>query len=315
MHLHIAFASDDNYIQHLGVAIISLLENNKGFGQITIHILDNQIGNASKATLSSLTTDYGRTIIFHDLKELLRDLKGYGIPGTISIASYSRLFLPVLLDTSIDRVIYADCDAIFEASLEELYAMDISPNVIAAVEDHVGLSNKTNIGISEQARYINAGLLLLDLQKMRAADAVSTMTGFIKQHNGNVQHHDQGVINGVFSDKIFILPPRYNAMTSFWEFRTVRDIEHYYDATAYYPDALIQEAKEHPVFVHFTPCFSNRPWYHNSSHPLKNRYLYYKSLSPWKDTPLQKDRRPFKFRVLDMIFKTVGPKCYKMLFK
>ncbi len=315
MHLHIAFSSDDNYIQHLGVAIISLLENNKGFDQITIHILDNGISPAGRSTLRSLTASYGRAIIFHELQELLQGLKAYGIPDTISIASYSRLFLPVLLDASVDRVIYADCDAVFEASLEELYAMDMASYTVAAVEDHVGLSNKTNIGISEQARYINAGFLMLDLEKMRAADAVSVMTAFIRKHDGKVQHHDQGVINGVFADDILILHPKYNAMTSFWEFRTVRDIEQYYGASPYYPDALIQEARQQPVFVHFTPCFSNRPWYSSSSHPLKDRYLYYKSLSPWKDAPLQKDQRSLKFRMLDMIFKAVGPKYYKMLFK
>ena len=34
MDLHIAFSSDNNYVAHLGVAIISLLENNRGFKKI-----------------------------------------------------------------------------------------------------------------------------------------------------------------------------------------------------------------------------------------------------------------------------------------
>ena len=41
MDLHIAFSSDNNYVAHLGVAIISLLENNRKLNIINIHVLDN----------------------------------------------------------------------------------------------------------------------------------------------------------------------------------------------------------------------------------------------------------------------------------
>ena len=38
MDLHIAFSSDNNYVAHLGVAIISLLENNRKLNIINIQL-------------------------------------------------------------------------------------------------------------------------------------------------------------------------------------------------------------------------------------------------------------------------------------
>ena len=60
------------------------------------------------------------------------------------------------------------------------------------------------------------------------------MLHFIESKNGNVIHHDQGVINACFEDDILILPPHYNVMTSFFDFRDVESIKHYYGITNYY---------------------------------------------------------------------------------
>lgn len=315
MHLHIAFSSDNNYVQHLGVAMVSLLENNKEMEAITVHILDNGITEDSQNKLKRIATQYKRNIKFYQLESLLATLQTQNIPNTIAIAAYSRLFLPMLLDASISEIIYADCDAIFESSLQELLTIDKTDCTIAGVEDHVGPANKTAIGIPADARYINSGFLYMNLKKMREHDATTKMLDFIKKYNGNVQHHDQGVINGIYHNDIYYLPPRYNAMTSFWEFKNANEMEAYYGASAYYPDNMLVEAKNNPVFVHFTPGFSKRPWVKNCRHPLRNRYHYYKSLTPWKAIPLQPDKRSLKFKMLDFIFNTFGSRFYKGLFK
>ena len=39
----------------------------------------------------------------------------------------------------------------------------------------------------------------------------------------------------------------------------------------------IDEAIENPVIIHYLSGFYNRPWNLGSSHPMKDRYLFYKS--------------------------------------
>ena len=60
--MNIVYSSDDNYAQHTGVSIISLLENNKHFNEINIYIVDNDIKNENKIKLNNIANRYKRKI-------------------------------------------------------------------------------------------------------------------------------------------------------------------------------------------------------------------------------------------------------------
>ena len=315
MDLHIAFSSDNNYVAHLGVAIISLLENNRKLNIINIHVLDNNISFENKERLKEIVSNKA-SIYFYELSELLGKLdKQYNIPKTISISAYARLFLSDILDENISKILYVDCDALFMDSLEKLWNIDISQNSVAGVLDHVGIQNKLKIGLKKDDYYINSGFLLINLEKWRKTNALKQMLYFIESKNGNVTHHDQGVINACFEDDILILPPHYNVMTSFFDFRDVESIKHYYGIANYYSQNDINEAKRNPVFVHFTPSFSKRPWVVGCKHPLKGIYKEYLLKTPFKNNEQQKDKRPFKMLFLEKLFWVFGAKIYKFLFK
>lgn len=300
----------------MGISIVSLLENNKDCNKITIHVLDNNIGEQNKNKIEKVIRAYNREVVFYDLTQLIDKLNAdFQIPQTISITAYCRLFISTILNKDIEKIIYADCDSIINNSLQDLWVTDFSGNAIAAVEDHVNISSKESIGIPENTRYVNSGFLFLNLEELRKMNAESKMIDVIKAYNGNVNHHDQGIINKVFFNKIKYLHPKYNVLSSFFDFKSTTEIVQFYGATAYYSQQEIEEAKRNPVFIHYTPSFSKRPWIEGCRHPLKNEFLYYKSLSPWKDEPLLQDSRKFKHKLLDVIFNTFGAKVYKMIFK
>lgn len=313
MHLHIAYASDDNYVQHLGVSITSLFDTNKDFEKITVHILNNNLSLINIEKLRFITEKYNREVLFYELENLLDNLKKFSIPSTISITSYSRLFLSELIDSSINKIVYADCDSVFNGSLKILWKTDISIFSIAAVEDHVGVANKINIGINEFSKYVNAGFLLMNLVKIRKEGGADKMMAVIKKYKGKVQHHDQGVINAAFNKDILYLHPSYNTMTSFYDFKDVQDIEKYYGATSYYSQDKIDEAKKSPIFIHFTPGFSKRPWIKGCRHPLQKIYWSYLSKTPWATSVIQNDTRSMKYRVIEKIFWIFGSRIYKKL--
>lgn len=314
MHLHIAYASDDNYVQHLGASLVSLLDNNKEFQKISIHILDNNLNDLNRNRLKWISEKYGREIVFYELKRLLDSLKKFDLPNTISITAYSRLFLSELINTNIDKIIYADCDSIFNDCLKSLWEISIDHFSIAAVEDHVGIDNKINIGINASCRYVNSGFLLMNLNKIRKEAGLEKMLEVIKKYQGKVQHHDQGVINAAFNEDIYYLHPKYNTMTSFYDFKNVKSIEDYYRATKYYSQEIINEAQSNPVFIHFTPGFSKRPWIKGCRHPLQKKYWDYLSLTPWENELEQEDKRPLKYKLIENIYWIFGYKIYKIIF-
>lgn len=315
MELHIAFSSDNNYAIHLGVAIKSLLETNTNFDEIYIHVLDNKISKENKEKLKEIVSDKAY-LFFYELSDLLLTLeKTYKIPQTISISSYARLFLSEILDKEISKIIYADCDAIFMKPLEHLWRAGIENFSLAGVLDHVGVDNKLKIGLEKDSSYINAGFLLINLEKWRQTSAQQKMISFIESQNGNVIHHDQGVINACFKDDMMILAPNYNVMTSYYDFKNAEEIKDFYSVNNYYTKEQIEEAKNDPIYLHFTPSFSKRPWVEGAKHPLKEKYVEYLMKTPFKTTILEKDSRPIKIKLLEKIFWVFGAKFYKSLFK
>lgn len=315
MELHITFSSNNNYAPHLGVALLSLLETNKNFEQINIHILDNNISNENKEKLKEITSNKAN-LFFYELSKLLLKLdETYKIPKTISISAYARLFLTEVLDKRISKIIYADCDAIFMNSLEKLWSTDLSDFSIAGVLDHVGIENKLKIGLQKESPYINSGFLFINLEKWRLIHAQQKMLTFIKSQNGNVKHHDQGVINACFKNDIFILEPNYNVMTSFFDFKNIEEIECFYESINFYKQEQIDEAKNSPTFLHFTHSFSKRPWVKGSRHPLKVKYFEYLMKTPFKNNKLETDNRPLKIRILEEVYWLLGVKLYKSLFR
>lgn len=316
MHIHISFASDNNYAQHLGAAIASLFETNRDVEQISVHILENNISSENLANLKRIGEAYKREILFYNLSSTLDQIKTrFSIPPTISITAYSRLFIANFLDSTIDKIIYADCDSIFMGSLRELWSTSFESYMIMGVLDHVSSAAKIKIGLDADDNYINSGFLFIDLQKWRGNKAEERMISFIKKNNGNVFHHDQGIVNGCFSNEIKVISPKYNVMSSFYNFKNVSQILDFYGVKKYYSHIEIEEAKRQPVFVHFTPAFLKRPWVKGSKHPLKNQYFKFLENTAWKDAQPEPDDRQMKFKIVDAMFKILGPVYFRKIFK
>ena len=105
--------------------------------------------------------------------------------------------------------------------------------------------------------------------------------------------NEQSILNSVFAGKVYILPLKYNVYTLVFTFKRNElmklRIPHNYS----YSEKEYELAKNKPIIVHCTGCFmiANRPWIENSDHPYKDKYMYYRELTPYKDLPLDKDNR------------------------
>ena len=315
--LEIVFASDDNYAQHLGVSLLSMFESNESFFKINAYVLDSGISLINKENLINISKKFvGRNIIFVEINAKLEGFKSkFQIPSTIAISAYSRLFLTEILDSSIDRLVYADSDSIFLDSLKGLWETDLSSFMIAGMEDIVDVKFKKEIDLQSDERYINSGLLLINLKKWREKAVFNKFIAVILKHGGSVPHHDQGVINEVFKEDKLILPPKYNVVTTFYEFSNVDKLKKYFSMANYYSQEEFDDAKNNPVFVHFTPSYSKRPWFLNSRHPLKNQYFKFLEKTPWSDYQLKKDNRKSKILLLEKLFWIFGPKLTKQILK
>lgn len=288
-NMKIAYASDDNYAHYMGISILSLFNCNKAADSIDVFVLDNGIKDENKAKLQKIADDYGRRIILIPIDEYIAKLDLQMGVRKISVVSYARLFLSTLLPEDCDRVIYLDCDTIICDDISGMWNAELGDNPVAGVQDTVDSFFLGAIGLKKGTRYVNAGILLMNIALWRREGYQERFLNFIKEHNGYVPHHDQGVINGVCGDKRVILPLRYNVFANVYSF-TNRMIKRMYYLDDYYPQEEILEARKNPAIIHFTTGLLGRPWEENCQHPLKDKYTEASNMSPWSDTALLPDR-------------------------
>ncbi|NMP16514.1 glycosyltransferase family 8 protein [Thalassotalea sp. Y01] len=312
MHLHVSYSSDENYAGFMRCSICSLLDNNKSVENITFHLLSNGISDDSKTLIDELITSYGRTVVFYefsDIRKRLGDLK----VESIALSAYSRLFLPEVLDKNIEQIIYLDCDSIVTGLLSELWEMQFDNCSVIGVEDVIPKSFKSKVGMTEKHKYINSGMIKLNLIKIRNSDYSSQVTHLIETHMGEFPHHDQGIINFIFKDSIKIIKPKYNVMTPFL-LMNARELKELYQLQNYYSEEDIDDARSNPVFIHFTQSLITRPWVVNSTHPFKDKFEFYYERSVGELKP-NIDSRSFNNKLVSTLFKLFPFKLFLTVVK
>ncbi len=302
--MYVVYSSSDSYSELAGISILSLLENNQDAESITIYMIDNHISEENKGKLEGLVASFGRTLTY------IQPLDVEGLANTSinigrwNISTFYRLFLPTLLPQEVDRVLFIDCDTIVLDSLTPLWEMDMQDKWLWGVDDCRGEKYRTELGLAPDANYINNGVLLIDLAAWRREGVEQLFIDYIRDNQGDITYVDQGVQNGVCAarGKSGLLPPRYNALTVFFDF-SYENLMKLRKPPVPMTREAHQEAVTHPAIVHFQSCFKSgvRPWVKGCKHPMTERFLAYKAKSPWADAPFRKDDRTTPQKVLNFV--------------
>ena len=123
--MNIVYSSDNNYIQHLCVSMLSLLENNMDIEELNIFVVSNNISVEAKHNVESVAKNFHRSITWIDFEPFQKQLV-LNMEWEISLSSYARLFLAEMLPDWCTKVIYLDCDTIICDSLVEMYEIDVA---------------------------------------------------------------------------------------------------------------------------------------------------------------------------------------------
>lgn len=278
MKISVAYSFDDNYAQHAGCSLISLLEHNQDIEDIDIYIIDANIGDANKNKINCIAERYGRHLEYIDLWNLTSEMKE---EPRFPRCAYGRLFLSKL--ENVDKIFYFDSDTIVTGSIKELVEIDMTNYLTAGVQDTVNPYYVYLIGLSDEDRYINdGGVIILNLKKWREMNTMQACLDFISKFGGNPPHNDQGTINAVCKGYMRILPAKYNVMNSFFMFPVDKILE-LFKMKIFYSSNEIEEARNRPLILHYTDELYNRPWFENCTHPYKEEYRKVLRQSPWQE--------------------------------
>ena len=182
-NIAIAFASDNNYVKYLSVAIISLTDNMSKDYNYDIVILEDKIKDKSKLLLLEQVKDFKNVSLrFIDINKYFKnneDIKFKGETRHLTRSTYSRLFIPDIFK-HYNKVIYLDVDILINDNLIELYNTDSENYLIVGVKhtnsysfklEYItktkgeGIEKKVlNIDNYIEDSHINAGVILYNIK-------------------------------------------------------------------------------------------------------------------------------------------------------
>lgn len=214
----IILASDNNYAPYMSVLMISILKNAKSNPFIDFYLLvPESFKEKYKKTIQADCRFYkNKQINFIDMQNAFSQTKR--MIAHITEQSYYRLKATEILPKEYDKCIYLDIDTIVNDDLSELFSIDIEDNYVAGVKapgyhfpEDGNRKYCERIGIPSINQYINSGVMLLNLKKIREDNLTPTLC---EEALKNYPTVDQDVINKVFYNKIKHLEFKYNAMTA-----------------------------------------------------------------------------------------------------
>jgi lipopolysaccharide biosynthesis glycosyltransferase len=256
--IHIVFALDKNFIQHCGVVLTSIFENNKQ-DHFSVHIITNAEDSTHFRPLLKYIKNRNHTSSIHCLDSRLTE--SFKISHHVSQATYYRIFIADLIQ-DLSRVIYLDCDVIVEGQLRELWDVDLGTAIVGAAMDLT-------------QNFFNAGVMLMNLSRWRNEKITQQCIAWINANNESIVFWDQDALNAVLKKKFLVLHEKWNFMNT--------QVNH---------SAIDEQSIK---IIHYYG--SHKPWSYYCEHPLKDRYFRYLAVSPWKNFKIYENTLLYKIKL------------------
>ena len=267
-YMHLALNIDNKYIYPCIVYLTSLLLNRADSTFYIFHILaGNNIRNDAFKKVNETIIRLGKkhsNVSFYNMGDQFRSATAGSI---ITTAAYYRISLPSILP-NIDKVIYTDTDIINFKDLSELYNIKFENGMyFIGLLDHLyhrGEFRRRNIYID---KYINSGILLMNLKAIRENEIENKLRNFISKNFLN--HHEQTAINAVCGNNTQVLSYKY-AVFAYDSFDVLIKLNN--EQNEKYKNSMdeLKQGFNSPFLLHF--CGYDKPWNKKS---LKKRRVYW----------------------------------------
>lgn len=263
--IRVAYCFDNNIARHVCVSVSALLKSNT---QKDVHYEVFCVCTKDAQWIKSLLEEIVRKedadshlifIVVEDIYQAAYERSG------VTKVTYVKLMLPSLL-LHVDKIIYMDVDLIVNDCLQDVWQVDLSNSYLAGVKDKLNILNEWQWAMFRynhwslyenwRGKYINAGFLLMNLDRLRRTGVATKWVEMIKTE---FFFQDQDIINITCrdlvekeEDAVIWLPTKYNLMAHMngMMFRK-------FVCEEIYTEQEVREALDRPVCVHYA---GEKPW-------------------------------------------------------
>ena len=199
--VHIAFAVDAKYIQHMGVAMTSLIVNNPAVN-FHFHVVYDSMYDLDGGKIAQLATMYQVPITLYKVVSapMIDSLKTV---YHISKVVYYRLLLPYILPQYLTKVLFLDADLVCVGDIREIWHTPLADKVLAAKgmqadDDQIATLDLKN------GRYLQAGVMLLNMPVWRQQELTSRVIEYLITYPEKTQWLEQdalaALLDGQFTE-------------------------------------------------------------------------------------------------------------------
>lgn len=252
----IVFGIDKYYILQVFTVMHSVLKNTKS----EIHFIV-----LSKDKIEEYTDEFTDILskTYDNFTLDIRRVQGEAFDNVqifhkhLSMSSYFRLLIPEIVK-EYDKCIYLDSDILVNGDIQELFHTDINGYYLAGVQDcHLTFGRNYFVGIAEYIKanmpsvekYVNAGVLVMNLKKLRDDNMT---TKFLLQARQENRYEDQDVINLCCYGAIKTLLAKFNM----YQHYIGNGLEHPLSGMSAGNDS--ENGRNEPVILHFISRY--KPW-------------------------------------------------------
>lgn len=263
--LAIASYCNTAWAPHLAALVLSIIDNcQKNDVLFRFFILDVNLTDAARQMLKTIVSmksekasieflSIDAPLVRENDQELLK-------------VAYARILLPALLkNQSTEKILYLDCDMIALEDISELWTIDFSDHVIAAVEDANFHHPSIEMELPIKTLCFNSGAIVIDVLKWNQLDITKKVLDYIKRYPEKVKFHDQDALNAVLYNQWYRLHPKWNVQTYILN-KTKRH-------PTFIGEKEYREARKRPYIIHYSG--QPKPWQPVFQYPSKNYYELY----------------------------------------
>ena len=301
---------DRKYLLPSAAAVLSLLENADPGRDFMLYFLieyDEEFVRIGEELFSALALRYPRFSYRFVNKPECDGFESAPLSESLnSRMIYARLTLMNVF-SDLDACIYLDGDLLVLQDIGKLWdeitgAPDFEDVYLAAVPDlplrnlegNALLQMKQNLRDEELAGYFNAGVLVMNLKKMRADNLFAR---FVKYSENSFLYYDQDILNICCGGLVKFIPLKWNVSPVYFEFRT------WIPRNGCTGEELWNVQHGNVSILHFAG--KRKPWKQNAADPFDHAWFMYSRLLPQTDY-VRSFLQPFNFPALEI---TPDPVC------
>ena len=216
----IFFTIDDSYAPFLAVALNSAIKNSDPQRNYKAIVLYQDLGADIISRLQALQTKNFKIELMpiRANMEALDDRMSNRLRcDYFTLTIYFRLFIPSMFP-QYDKGIYIDSDIVLTDDIAKLFDIDIGENYIGACNDLSIADIPPLVAYTEKAvgvnakEYINSGVLLMNLKKMRDDDLEGHFLALLNKYHFDSIAPDQDYLNAMCNGKIYYLEEKWDTM-------------------------------------------------------------------------------------------------------